>query len=395
MRILCFTPWFPAKPGMQSGNFILDSVSSLEVEGHAVKVLVSTAWQPWWAALLHEDFARLPLQAQSHDPALGVEAISYLAIPRNHCRTLARWLFNHKVQPALRQAIGTFKPDVLVAHTEQAGEVAVTVAKAYGLPVVVVLHGINPSPRLNTCAEHARMREALCAASRVVLVGEPLQQHYAAIAGRSDHFRIVHNGFRSPASTHIKTAAPWPACLRFISVSNLHEGKGIDLTLYALAKLKQSGHVNWHYTIVGSGGERTKLQVLATELGITDQVLFVGAVDHDKVYEWLVQADVFVLPSWREAFGVAWLEAMACGLLAIGVRKQGPAAFIRNGDTGLLVSPQDVDDLTDCLRRVLDDPQSMQVIALRGQALVQREFTWHAHAEKFAKVCAEAVGTTR
>ncbi len=395
MRILCLTPWFPARPGAQSGNFILDSVSALAAEGHYLKVLVCTAWQPWGAGWLHEDFGRPGLQPHSHDPALGVEKVSYLSIPRNYCRMLSRWLFKQRVQTALQQAIRTFQPDVLIAHTEQAGALAVTVAAASGLPTVIVLHGINPSPRLNTVAELALLRATLCSAQRVVLVGEPLWQHFARIAGRTEHFRIVPNGFRPPAPAQIRTVAPWPSCLRFISVSNLHEGKGIDLTLRALGKLQQQGHGNWHYTIVGSGAERPLLQTLVAGLGIVDKVRFAGAVDHDQVYALLAQADVFVLPSWREAFGVAWLEAMACGLLAIGVRGQGPAAYIHDGDTGLLVAPKDVDDLASCLRRVMDEPVPMQAIAARGQTLVQREFTWQAHAVRLAGICAEAVDALR
>ena len=97
MRILCLTPWFPARPGAQSGNFILDSVVALVAAGHTVKVLVTHPWQPGWAGLLHEDFRRQPLQPQSHDPALGLEQITYLSIPRNYCRPLARWLFNRNL----------------------------------------------------------------------------------------------------------------------------------------------------------------------------------------------------------------------------------------------------------------------------------------------------------
>jgi glycosyltransferase involved in cell wall biosynthesis len=103
----------------------------------------------------------------------------------------------------------------------------------------------------------------------------------------------------------------------------------------------------------------------------------------------LAEADVFVLPSWREAFGVAWLEAMACGLLVVGVRGQGPAIFIKHEETGLLVSPQDIDDLAACLRRILDDQRGMQALAHQGKIDIHRNFTWPAHAVKLAAVCAE------
>ncbi|HTQ98461.1 MAG TPA: glycosyltransferase family 4 protein [Candidatus Acidoferrum sp.] len=388
MRILCLTPWFPAWPGAQSGNFILDSVAALHAQGHQVKVLVARAWHPAWAGWLHDDWGRPRLQPELHDSELGVEAVTYLSIPRNLLRALSwRW-FHARVQPALRATVARFKPDVILAHTELMGAAAVAVGKASGLPSVVVLHGINPDPRLDTAAERQRLRETLDAATRVVLVGEPLRQYFAARSGHHDHFRIVHNGFVPPS--RVRSAEPCPTTLRLISVSNLHAGKGIDLTLRALAQLHRQGNAAWHYTVVGDGAERTPLQALTAELGLSAQVTFVGAIDHAAVYDRLCQADVFVLPSWREAFGIAWLEAMACGLLAIGVRDQGPSAFIRDGDTGLLVQPQDVEDLAQCLQRIFSTPAAMQQLARRGQALVTREFTWAAHAGKLAAVCDEA-----
>jgi glycosyltransferase involved in cell wall biosynthesis len=60
--------------------------------------------------------------------------------------------------------------------------------------------------------------------------------------------------------------------------------------------------------------------------------------------------------------------------------------------TGLLVAPQDVVDLTACLRRVLDQPLVMQRFAQDGKVAIQRDFTWSAHAETLAAVCAEATG---
>jgi glycosyltransferase involved in cell wall biosynthesis len=217
----------------------------------------------------------------------------------------------------LEQAVLEFKPDVLLVHTEQAAAVATLVGAATGVPVVVVLHGINTSARLDSEGEHARLRTTLRAATRVVLVGEPLWEHFSRIAGCADTFRIVHNGFRLPPAEDVKPDAPWPSTLRFISVSNLHQGKGIDLNLQAFAQLYREGWRNWTYTIVGAGPEYLTLQALVATLGLGEYVRFTGAVDHAAVYRLLSGAEVFVLPSWREAFGIAWLEAMACGLLAV------------------------------------------------------------------------------
>lgn len=387
MKILCLTPWFPAWPGLQAGSYILDSVNALKAMGHEINVLVLKPWQPRLAGLLHRDWNNPPLKLDAHDAAFNIQEVCYFSVPRNYLRPVSWWSFHRRAQAAIRARVEAFKPDVILAHTEMVGAAAVEVARKCGIPSLVVLHGINTSARLDTEAERRRLRHTLDSADKVILVGEPLRAYFAARAGRTDHFCVVHNGFVPPLPTQMTRTGHWPSPLRLISVSNLHEGKGIDLTLKALGALAQQGIRDWQYTIVGEGDERAGLESLASELGLQAQVQFVGAVAHKDVYSSLAAADVFVLPSWREAFGIAWLEAMAMGLLAIAVEGQGPSAFIRNEETGLLVKGQDIEDLVRCLRRVLLDAGNMQAIACAGQAHVMQGFTWTAHASALTAVC--------
>lgn len=391
MRILCVTPWFPPYPGAQSGNFILDSVQALRELGHGVRVLVAQAWHPHWGGWLHPDWGRDSLRIDAYSADYGLELVKYPSIPRNYLRAFSNWVFMTRVIPAIVRAAEACKPDVILAHTEMTGMAAVEAGRAMGIPVAVVLHGINTTARLNTPTQLRIVGKALATADRAILVGETLAGYFAPIAGRDDHFRIVHNGFRSPAIETCGERSSWGSPLRLISVSNLHEGKGIDLNLQALGKLYQKGQRDWIYTVVGDGRERASLEAMARTLGIASQVHFVGAVNHDRVYGHLALADVFMLPSYREAFGVAYLEAMACGLLSIGVRGQGPEAFIRNGETGLLVEPRDADDLAACLQKVFENPAEMQAIAARGRDFVRSEFTWRRHAEKMVDVLNEIV----
>lgn len=389
MRILCVTPWFPALPGAQSGNFILDSVNALQEMGHSVKVMVAQPWRPRWSGLLHPDWGGRRLCLDAHAASLGLEQVGYFSLPRNYLRCVADRAFEWRVSPAIERVARSFRPSVIIAHTELIGRAAVAVRKAAGIPVAVVLHGINYAPRLNTPAQLRATGNLLADVDRVILAGEPLRAHFAPIAGKADHFRIVHNGFRLPSVKICSMRAPWKPPLRFISISNLHEGKGIDLNLQALGRLQSQGLRDWTYTVVGDGRERQALEAMATALGIAEQVSFVGAVDHDAVYGYLATADVFVLPSYREAFGVAYLEAMACGLLTIGVCGQGPSAFIRNGDTGLLVKPSDVGCLAACLQEIYEHPAALQAIAAKGSDFVHSKFTWRCHAEKMTNVLSE------
>jgi glycosyltransferase involved in cell wall biosynthesis len=124
--------------------------------------------------------------------------------------------------------------------------------------------------------------------------------------------------------------------LHFVSVSNLHEGKGIDLNLEALSRLHRDGLTNWTYTVIGDGNQRADLQALVHEFGLDSKVEFAGARPHEEIPQYLAAADVFILPSYREAFGIAYLEAMAAGLLVVGVRIRGHLRSSNTESAGFL-----------------------------------------------------------
>ena len=124
-------------------------------------------------------------------------------------------------------------------------------------------------------------------------------------------------------------------------------------------------------------------------LGLKRQIFFSGRLPHDKTLASLKEADVFLLPSYREAFGVAYLEAMAAGLLTIGVKGQGPEAFIKNGETGYLVQSRNMNSICLVLRLIFENRALSAKISAAGQDLIWREFTWERHAEKLMDVYAE------
>jgi glycosyltransferase involved in cell wall biosynthesis len=120
-------------------------------------------------------------------------------------------------------------------------------------------------------------------------------------------------------------------------------------------------------------------------------VNFIGAQPHELIYDLLCGADIFVLPSYREAFGIAYLEAMAAGLVTIGVQGQGPEAFIEHGKTGYLVEPRNPRSLANCILNIAADRDTARRVSTTGSDLVRNEFTWDAHARHLHNVYREIV----
>lgn len=392
-RVLTVTPWFPNTPEDGRFNFILHSVQALQSAGCRPATLVTRPWTPGIMGCLHPDWQRKPLQKKTFSPELGIQVCHYLSVPRNYFHFTVGELYRRTIARSVTRMARALSAQVIHAHTEGAAFAAVPIAKQLGLPVVVTLHGINTAPRqLDTIAKRNRLQRTLAGADRVILVGEPLRDYFVPLAGDDANFCVVPNGFFLPQLPPARVPSRDESTLRLVSISNLHEGKGIDLNLEALAELDRRGLGNWNYTIVGGGAERLRLEGMVDEKGLRDRVQFLGHLPHCEALAKLTSADVFLLPSYREAFGVAYLEAMASGLLVVGVKGQGPEAFIRDGESGFLVPPKDVTALADLIEFVMGNESECRRIADRGREVVTTEFTWTRHAEKLMAVYAEVIG---
>lgn len=393
MNILVLTPWFPDHPNDQHGNFVLDSIESLRALGHRVHVLVTRPVVPHFRS----DAKRrgcVAIKAEMSQRGFSLACREYLSIPRNYLRFVSNRLYLMGCAGAVRQAIADNAIDVVHAHTELAGYLACAVADDAHVPVVTTLHGINRDRRyLGGPGQPAFLRRAFSRPERLVLVGAPLFDFVRNYVDSLGHVRVVHNGFREQGAAPFRARRVFasPGKVRIASVSNLVEGKGIDVNLAALGRPEMAGLPHWHYHVVGDGPLRPGLEAQARELNIADRVTFHGQCWYDAVYRLLSTCDVFSLPSAPEAFGVAYLEAMACGLLSIGVEGQGPSSFIENARTGILIRERDVAGLASRLLGIFNDPERYADMAEAGREHVWQHYTWQAHAQAMTTVFHEAL----
>jgi glycosyltransferase involved in cell wall biosynthesis len=329
-------------------------------------------------------------------PLASLTTVRIPVLPRARLRSVTDIVSDRIVANAIEHVVEKIAADVIHVQTEGLAPTAAQVARRLGLPFVVTLHGANlDSNYLYSAYQRPRLKHALASADRIILVGEPLCEFFKSYIGSDANFRIVSNGINVPApKSHQRITGDRP--IRLVSVANLHEGKGIDLTLHALARLHDEGLSNWGYRIIGDGRERTTLLALVRNLGLAEKVTFIGAIRHAEIFDYLAREEVFVLPSYREAFGIAYLEAMAAGLLVIGVMGQGPSQFIKNGENGILVPPRDVDALVLALRGILTSNREQWLkIARQGQKTVERTYTWDNHALQLIDAYQEVIKSAK
>jgi len=139
--------------------------------------------------------------------------------------------------------------------------------------------------------------------------------------------------------------------IRLVSCSRLHQGKGQQDAIRAVAILRDRG-VLVRFTLLGEGPARGMLTALIAELGLGDVVTLVGAVPERAVREALENSHIFCLASHEEALGVATMEAMAMGLPVVVSKVGGVHELVRDGVDGIMVPPQNPGALADAIEQV-------------------------------------------
>ncbi|WP_055662217.1 glycosyltransferase family 4 protein [Jannaschia seosinensis] len=231
-----------------------------------------------------------------------------------------------------------------------------------------------------------------CAA---ILVGSRHTGSEIPAAYQDRTFRIPENAI-DPARFDRIAAQDISGPLRSVFVGRLVPYKGPDMAIEASAPLLRSGRM--HLDIVGDGPMRADLQALVERLGVEKAVTFHGPLGHREVQDVMAKANLLVFPSIREFGGGVVLEAMSLGVVPVVVDYAGPGELV-DAKTGIALPLSDrngiVQNLTDRLTALADDPTNLPAMGQAARAHVQSHFTWSAKANQVAEIYDWVTGQRR
>jgi phosphatidylinositol alpha-1,6-mannosyltransferase len=262
---------------------------------------------------------------------------------------------------------------------------------ALDAPIAVLAHGMefpaHPSP-----AKRRRITRALAKARTVIA-----NSAYTASLVRpyledgDERLRVINPpiGAQPEASAQAKDQVNRLIKGRspvVLSLARLEPRKGIDMVVHALpAALKR--HPNALLIIAGDGADRARLEEIAAETGATSHVHFTGAVDADMKAALFAAADLFAMPTRREGdsiegFGIVFVEAGWYGVPAVAGREGGAVDAVADGQTGLLCNGSALNDVSDKMARLLNDPALRKRL---GAAAAERARAslWNAMLPRF------------
>lgn len=174
-------------------------------------------------------------------------------------------------------------------------------------------------------------------------------------------------------------------------VGRLERLKGVDIAIRALAQLRARGYTDARLLVLGEDSregdesEKERLKAVASVEGVRDAIDFVGSVAHHELPYFYAAADVCVMPSYSESFGLVGLEAQACGCPVVASDVSGLRSVVREGVTGFLVAGDDPSDYAERIGRLLADPELAGQMGCRGQLLAQR-FSWSRTADRLSEL---------
>ncbi|MEO7964933.1 MAG: glycosyltransferase family 4 protein, partial [Gemmatimonadaceae bacterium] len=184
--------------------------------------------------------------------------------------------------------------------------------------------------------------------------------------------------------------------LVMLTVARLVPHKGQDVAMRAMALLSD-GPPDLRYLVVGEGHDLSRLRALAESLGVADRVVFAGTLNDEEVAEAYATADVYVGLSRLhdginvEGFGISFVEASSSGTPSVAGDSGGVRSAVRDGETGLVVAPDDAHAVANALGTLLSDPALRQRMAAAGRRAVEQHYNWDRVANETRAFSREAL----
>jgi glycosyltransferase involved in cell wall biosynthesis len=392
VRVAIVTEYYPRAHDPVLGVWAHQQALAARDAGADVRVLVLHRPVPPLATARRDMLTqarRLAAQpARATIDGIEVEYVRFLAPPRpRHYGSWGAWAAP-TLAVALRRLRRRFGFDLVHAHNAVPAGDAVRRARL-ATPFVVSEHGADVFYTAPRHRAGRRATGAAFAAARLVLANSHGVERACRELGARDT-RVVRLGTDVPERRGFQSMrVPGPTTL--VTVGHLVARKRHADVLRALWLLRDRAP-ELRYLVVGDGPEREPLRRLAGELGLDGRVELAGQLPHAEALERARGCDVFVMPSVDEAFGVAYVEAMAAGLPAVGTRGEpGPEEIGSVGPGLRLVPPGDVEALAAEIEALAVDAAWRADLGERARATVQEGFTWARCGEETVRAYADAV----
>lgn len=325
MKIFIIARGFPSEQDPTWGCFEKDQAEALYLLGHQVTILsVDTRFRFYWR--------KLGVQCGVHN---HIATFNIFLLPHAMLfflpRKIRQWFYTWQLEVIYKRAVlqnGT--PDVIYSHYLHNTLKAIPLRQKYNIPIVAIEHwsqmAYSPIPK-NTIST---AKQVYASIDQLLTVSSALKNNIKQQIGVDSIVipNILGKEFHYTKQDKIKDKT-----FHLITTGRLIPEKHFDMLIQAVANISS---LPLKLSIIGDGSERKKLQKLIYKLHVKNQVQLLGHKSKQEIVALLQESDIFVLPSQSETFGVAYIEALACGLPIIATDCGGPRDIVTKNN-GLLI----------------------------------------------------------
>lgn len=249
------------------------------------------------------------------------------------------------------------RPDVILCGHINMLSAAALIKKLIGRPLILEAYGIEawqPQPGFRSWGiQHVDLVIAISRFTREVLLRwSGIDPHRVRVIPNAVHLNRYSNGDKPGYLLDRYGLQGKRVLLTLGRLQQLEGYKGQDRIITLLPKLI-SKFPDLVFMIVGDGNDRARLEEIVTTLTLQEHVIFAGRVPENEKVDHYNLADAFAMPSSSEGFGFVFLEAAACGLPVLGGRIDGSRDALVDGRLGVMIDPENTDELLDGLEEIL------------------------------------------
>lgn len=318
--------------------------------------------------------------------------------------TLLSWsqVNEHSLTRAALEVVRDWRPDVVHAHDWLVAQTAATIGQVTGAPIVATIHATEAGRNMGWLASplnrgiHSIERWLTHRSERVIVCSTFMRDEVSGIFEiPPTAVDVIGNGIdlggwrRNPKSAAVAREQYAGTGPLIVFAGRLMHAKGAQTAIAALPRLRRS-HPGLRLAIAGTGPYEADLRVAARRLGRAVQ--WVGFVEDSELASLLAAADVAVIPSLYEPFGLVALEAAALGTPLAVADTGGLRDLVEPGRTGERFTPDSPAALAAAVEALLADPARAAAMARRGRRRIASHYTWGAVAQQTASVYAEVAG---
>ena len=380
LHVLTLTPFYPTDRDDAGGCFIAEPLDWLAKAGVRNTVV---AVSPIYRSRSHNSASAIP-----------THWLRYFSLPGGLGLPTAGAFLFARIVGFVRDLQRKQRIDVIHAHGPlPCGHAAMLLGSELGLPYIVSVHGLDAySTRQVTgrAGEWCRRisQRVYRSSRRVICISEHVREQVLEGTGPTCRTSVVYNGVDTELFSPGSESSSGGSLV--LSVGNLIPIKGHDLLIRSIATIAPDFPA-LALEIIGDGAERSRLEALTQQLGITDRVRFLGRQSRQQVAAAMRRCTIFALPSKYEGLGCVYLEAMSTAKPVIGCREQGIAEIIRHGSNGFLVGPDNEKELTLALAMLLRDEPRRRNLARAARDTILDRLTLKDQAEGLVRIYRESV----